>query len=195
MKITIIIIISFLVIGMYSFKNSMLNVHDIAPNNVNLNSYNEDFYNLSAKSINGEIINFSKYKGKKILIVNVASKCGYTPQYEDLQVLHKKYGDSFTVLPKMVLADYLTNKEPISPVDWASNQHLKHDVLTYENILGNNSNYVFIEKRYLNGNLSNFSIIKMITDHKELKLHQNLHHWELVDDTNYFVVYKRHEKS
>tara|TARA_B110000116_G_C16682926_1_gene511557 strand:- start:8 stop:601 length:594 start_codon:yes stop_codon:yes gene_type:complete len=98
MKITIIIIISFLVIGMYSFKNSMLNVHNIAPNNVDLNSYNEDFYNLSAKSIDGEIINFSKYKGKKILIVNVASKCGYTPQYEDLQVLHKKYGDKVTIL-------------------------------------------------------------------------------------------------
>ena len=98
MKITIIIIIPFLVIGMYSFKNSMLNVHDIAPNNVDLNSYNEDFYNLSAKSIDGEIINFSKYKGKKILIVNVASKCGYTPQYEDLQVLHKKYGDKVTIL-------------------------------------------------------------------------------------------------
>ena len=53
MKLTIIIIISFLVIGMYSFKNSMLNVHDIAPNNIDLNSYNEDFYNLSAKSIDG----------------------------------------------------------------------------------------------------------------------------------------------
>jgi len=60
MKITIIIIISFLVIGMYSFKNSMLNVHDIAPDNFDLNSYNDDFYNLSAKSIDGEIINFFK---------------------------------------------------------------------------------------------------------------------------------------
>ena len=76
----------------------MLNVHDIAPDDVGLNSYGEDFYNLTAKSIDGEIINFSQYKGKKILIVNVASKCGYTPQYEDLQVLHNKYSDKVTIL-------------------------------------------------------------------------------------------------
>ena len=98
MKITIIIIISFLVVGMYAFRNTMLNVHDIAPDDVGLNSYGEDFYNLTAKSIDGEIINFSQYKGKKILIVNVASKCGYTPQYEDLQVLHNKYSDKVTIL-------------------------------------------------------------------------------------------------
>ena len=97
-RIIIIIIISFVVIGMYSFRNSMLNVHDIAPDNFDLYSYNDDFYNLTAKSIDGKIINFSQYKGKKILIVNVASKCGYTPQYEDLQVLHKKYGDKVTIL-------------------------------------------------------------------------------------------------
>ena len=98
MKIIIIIIISFLVVGMYAFRNTMLNVHDIAPDDVGLNSYGEDFYNLTAKSIDGEIINFSQYKGKKILIVNVASKCGYTPQYEDLQVLHNKYSDKVTFL-------------------------------------------------------------------------------------------------
>ena len=98
MKIIIIIIISFLVVGMYAFRNTMLNVHDIAPDDVGLNSYGEDFYNLTAKSIDGEIINFSQYKGKKILIVNVASKCGYTPQYEDLQVLHNKYSDKVTIL-------------------------------------------------------------------------------------------------
>ena len=83
---------------MYSFRNSILNVRDNAPVDFDLNSYNDDFYNLTAKSIYGKIINFSQYKGKKILIVNVASKCGYTPQYEDLQVLHKKYGDKVTIL-------------------------------------------------------------------------------------------------
>ena len=43
MKIIIIIIISFLVVGMYAFRNTMLNVHDIAPDNMGLNSYGEDF--------------------------------------------------------------------------------------------------------------------------------------------------------
>ena len=45
-----------------------------------------------------ETIDFSKYAGKKVLIVNVASKCGYTPQYEDLQQLYKAYDDRLVVI-------------------------------------------------------------------------------------------------
>lgn len=58
-----------------------------------------DFYSLSAKTIDGEQFSFEQLKGKKVLIVNVASKCGLTPQYEDLEVLYKTYGgDSFTII-------------------------------------------------------------------------------------------------
>jgi glutathione peroxidase len=56
------------------------------------------FYSLSAKSIEGETINFEKYKGKKVLIVNTASECGFTPQYQDLQKLHEQYGDKVQIL-------------------------------------------------------------------------------------------------
>jgi glutathione peroxidase len=56
------------------------------------------FYNLQAVSLDGDTINFSKYKGKKVLIVNTASECGYTPQYEDLQKLSEQYGDKLVVL-------------------------------------------------------------------------------------------------
>ena len=56
------------------------------------------FYSFKINSLEGELIDFSKYKGKKVLIVNTASKCGYTPQYEDLQQLHLKYGDKVAVL-------------------------------------------------------------------------------------------------
>jgi glutathione peroxidase len=52
----------------------------------------EDFYSLSATKINGDNLNFSELKGKKILIVNVASLCGYTPQYEYLQSLYMQFG-------------------------------------------------------------------------------------------------------
>ncbi len=60
---------------------------------------NDSFYALKAISIDGETFNFSDLKGKKALIVNTASKCGYTPQYEDLEKLYKKYGgDNFTII-------------------------------------------------------------------------------------------------
>lgn len=56
------------------------------------------FYQLKAVSLEGDTIDFSKYKGKKVLIVNTASECGYTPQYEDLQKLHEQYGEKVAVL-------------------------------------------------------------------------------------------------
>src|SRR3989304_3382535 len=56
------------------------------------------FYSLTAKSIDGEEIKMSEYKGKKILIVNVASECGYTQQYKGLQKLYDTYKDSLVIL-------------------------------------------------------------------------------------------------
>jgi len=57
------------------------------------------FYELTAKSIDGKPVNLSEYKGKVALVVNVASRCGYTPQYEGLQKLHDANKDKgFTVL-------------------------------------------------------------------------------------------------
>ena len=56
------------------------------------------FYDINAKTIDGHTVSMEKYRGKKILIVNVASKCGFTSQYEGLQRLHEIYGESFAVL-------------------------------------------------------------------------------------------------
>ncbi|MCH6199476.1 glutathione peroxidase [Aquiflexum sp. LQ15W] len=58
----------------------------------------KSIYDFKMKDINGEEVDFSQYKGKKLLIVNVASKCGYTPQYEDLQKLHEEHGDDVTII-------------------------------------------------------------------------------------------------
>jgi len=49
-------------------------------------------YDFSMKSIQGKNVSLKKYRGNVLLIVNVASKCGLTPQYEKLEALHKKYG-------------------------------------------------------------------------------------------------------
>jgi glutathione peroxidase len=58
----------------------------------------QTFYDFKLNSLEGEPIDFSKYKGKKVLLVNVASKCGFTPQYKELQALHQQYGDKVAIL-------------------------------------------------------------------------------------------------
>ena len=55
-------------------------------------------YDFTVKTIDGKDVKLSKYKGKKLLIVNTASECGYTPQYKELEELYKKHGDKVTVL-------------------------------------------------------------------------------------------------
>ncbi len=50
-------------------------------------------YDFNATSIDGEHVSIGEHKGKVLLIVNTASKCGFTPQYEDLQKLYEKYSD------------------------------------------------------------------------------------------------------
>lgn len=58
----------------------------------------KNFYDFKLSAIDGKEIDFSVYKGKKVLIVNTASECGYTPQYDELQHLHEKHGDKITIL-------------------------------------------------------------------------------------------------
>ena len=59
--------------------------------NVSAGNYEKVFYDFKIESISGEIIDFSKYKNKVILIVNTASYCGFTKQYAELQELWNKY--------------------------------------------------------------------------------------------------------
>lgn len=58
-----------------------------------MNGQNKSLYDFKVKDIDGKEFNFSQLKGKKVLIVNVASKCGLTPQYEKLQQLYDMYKD------------------------------------------------------------------------------------------------------
>ena len=60
--------------------------------------YEKLFFELNIKNINGEEMDLSRFKGKTILLVNVASKCGFTKQYTDLQSLYKKYKDRGLVI-------------------------------------------------------------------------------------------------
>lgn len=55
-------------------------------------------YEFKVEALDGSTIDFSKFKGKKILVVNTASKCGYTPQYEGLEKLYETYKDKLVIV-------------------------------------------------------------------------------------------------
>ena len=55
-------------------------------------------YDYKVESLDGKEINFADFKGKKILIVNTASECGFTPQYADLETLSNDYKDKLVVV-------------------------------------------------------------------------------------------------
>jgi len=57
-----------------------------------------NIYNISLNTIDNESVTLEKFKGKHLLIVNVASECGYTPQYEDLKKLQEEYKDNLVVI-------------------------------------------------------------------------------------------------
>lgn len=61
-------------------------------------SVDASIYDFKMKALDGTEVDFSKYKGKALLIVNTASKCGFTYQYEALEKIHQEYGDKVTVL-------------------------------------------------------------------------------------------------
>ncbi|GAB1857785.1 glutathione peroxidase [Flavobacteriaceae bacterium MHTCC 0001] len=72
-------------------------------------------YDIPINSLQGAPINLSIFKGKYILFVNVASKCGFTPQYRDLQKLYEQYNDKIQVIA--VPCNQFGNQEPGTPED------------------------------------------------------------------------------
>ena len=68
-------------------------------------------YDLSATSNRGEEIDFAQFRGRPMLLVNTASKCGFTPQYDGLQALHETYGPQGLVVIGFP-CDQFANQEP-----------------------------------------------------------------------------------
>ncbi len=86
--------------GILSAALSVLGCKQIKtrPENQLTTQEQKTLFDFTAKSIDGKDISLSSYKGKKVLIVNVASECGYTPQYKGLEELYEKYKDKLVVL-------------------------------------------------------------------------------------------------
>ena len=70
-----------------------------------------EFYSYSAKTLNGDDITMDRYRNKVVLVVNTASKCGFTPQFEGLEKLHKKYVDKGLVILGFP-SNQFANQEP-----------------------------------------------------------------------------------
>ncbi|MFP4024380.1 MAG: glutathione peroxidase [Thiohalospira sp.] len=72
---------------------------------------NKSFYDFKVQTIDGENYDLATLKGKKVLVVNTASKCGFTPQYEDLQKLYEKYKSKDFVIIGFPANNFM-NQEP-----------------------------------------------------------------------------------
>lgn len=85
----------------------------LAFNLINAKENQMNIYDFNVKTIDGQEISMSKYKGKVLLIVNVASKCGFTSQYEGLEKLFEKYkNEDFMILG--FPSNQFANQEPES---------------------------------------------------------------------------------
>ncbi len=73
------------------------------------------FYDFKVKTLEGEDFDLASLKGKKVMVVNTASKCGYTPQYKDLEELYKQYGSKLLIIG--FPANNFLNQEPGSALE------------------------------------------------------------------------------
>ncbi len=72
--------------------------NEITKDNTTEKKMDKTIYDYNVESLDGEKINFADFKGKKILVVNTASECGFTGQYADLEQLSKEYGEKIVVV-------------------------------------------------------------------------------------------------
>jgi len=63
-----------------------------------IHTMGKTFYDISAENMQKELVKFDQYKGKVVIVVNTASKCGFTPQYEGLEQLYETYKDDGLVI-------------------------------------------------------------------------------------------------
>jgi glutathione peroxidase len=119
---------------------------------------NQTIYQFSVEDLYGEIFDFSKLKGKKIMIVNTASKCGLTPQYRALQSLYEKFSETDFVIVGFPANNFLwqepgTNEEIAEFC--AQNYGVTFPMMGKVSVVGLNQHpiYSFLTKKKLNGSI------------------------------------------
>ena len=98
-QLTLLFLACLTVVGLMAFKTYKGAIFGGENIHYHAMTASQDFYSLSATTLEGEPFAFSELRGKRVLIVNTASRCGYTPQYRQLQSLHEQFGHGdFVVL-------------------------------------------------------------------------------------------------
>ena len=121
-----------------------------------LEAQNKSFYDFNRTKIDGKEFPLSSLKGKKVLVVNVASKCGLTPQYAKLQELYDKYKDKNFVIIGFPANNFM-GQEPGSNEEIAQFCSLKYDVtfpmMAKISVKGKNMSplYQWLTEKKLNG--------------------------------------------
>ena len=127
--------IIYIIIIMFSFFNKTMS------NNT------ETFFDLNVNSISGDILNLSKLKGKTILLVNVASNCGFTKQYDDLQNLHESYKNKGLVVIGMP-SNQFGGQEPGSETEikkfCETNFNITFQMTSKYDVKGDNAHPIYI---------------------------------------------------
>jgi glutathione peroxidase len=112
-------------------------------------------YNFTLKSIDGQPVNLKSYHGKVLLLVNVASKCGYTPQYAGLESLYEKYKDRGLIIVG-IPANNFAGQEPGTNAEIKTFCRNKYNVsfpmMSKVSVLGDDKTplYVFLTDKSVN---------------------------------------------
>ena len=138
--------------------------------------YEKIFFDHTIKNINNEIINLDQYKGKTILLVNVASKCGFTKQYTGLQELYEKYKDKdFYVIG--VPSNQFGGQEPGSNAEiknfCETNFNITFPLTDKVDVKGDNAHeiYKWAKKNYGNSAVPKWNFHKILIN-KDGKIHE-----------------------
>jgi len=138
-------------------KNKFLLILLIMINSLAVNAQsNPTIYQFKVKDLSGKTFDFASLKGKKILIVNTASKCGYTPQYEQLEAIYNKYKNRNFVIVGFP-ANNFGSQEPGTNAEIATfckaNYGVTFPMMSKISVKGSDMNevYQFLTKKAKNG--------------------------------------------
>ena len=110
-----------------------------------MSNYKKVFYDFQIESINGEIINFKKYENKVVLLVNTASYCGFTRQYDDLQKLWDQYKSKGLIVLGVPSNSFNQEKKKNSEIKkfCEVNFNINFPLTTLTEVKGNNAHEIF----------------------------------------------------